>query len=354
MRKSDPIADGGWPPLVFHHQGWEVPRYGLITLRESAKILGGPIIFLNNTREPLRLKGITDSKLDDWYDPEPFQKIKGDIPMDENFRAGFWLHALERFFVLNQWFARNPHHSFVHAELDVRLFAPGPLFDRLDAYAQGVFLPRASIHQAGANWLYCNSAGALDRLEKYLANSVSKGFEMQLLARFLDQDDDLHSVPTHASFEQHGRQGAPGFQALEKIQIGGVVDVQPLGTWLFGQDRRNSPKQPIFNHFYFEEIGTPALDELRFRYSWTNKALLVRHVSSKEEWPVFALHVHSKVMNRAFSPVGLAFYAWLANRKFDSIIIFQNVFRFGLSRLKILTDRFYLQLGLERLWKRPN
>jgi hypothetical protein len=99
VRKSDPIADGGWPPLVFHHQGWEVPRYGLITLRESAKIWGGPIIFLNNTREPLRLKGITDSKLDDWYDPEPFQKIKGDIPMDENFRAGFW--PFEDFFVRN-------------------------------------------------------------------------------------------------------------------------------------------------------------------------------------------------------------------------------------------------------------
>ena len=99
MRKSDPIADGGWPPLVFHHQGWEVPRYGLITLRESAKTWGGPIIFLNNTREPLRLKGITDSKLDDWYDPEPFQKIKGDIPMDENFRAGFW--PFEDFFVRN-------------------------------------------------------------------------------------------------------------------------------------------------------------------------------------------------------------------------------------------------------------
>jgi hypothetical protein len=99
VRKSDPIADGGWPTLVFHHQGWEVPRYGLITLRESAKIWGGPIIFLNNTREPLRLKGITDSKLDDWYDPEPFQKIKGDIPMDENFRAGFW--PFEDFFVRN-------------------------------------------------------------------------------------------------------------------------------------------------------------------------------------------------------------------------------------------------------------
>jgi len=55
--------------------------------------------FLNNTREPLRLKGITDSKLDDWYDPEPFQKIKGDIPMDENFRAGFW--PFEDFFVRN-------------------------------------------------------------------------------------------------------------------------------------------------------------------------------------------------------------------------------------------------------------
>jgi hypothetical protein len=344
-------------PLVYHYTGKVLPNYARTTLRKVSKNWSGPVIILNNTIKPIDVPGVTDEKFETWYDPEVFQNVAKDFGMDSDFRDGFWLHAFERFFILLQWMDRENIKRFLHAELDVVLFGGVEVLSRLDSLRGGLFLPRASTIQAGANWLYVNQRASLDALVEYFVAHAGQGYEMQLLGRFLkDMPDLAFSVPSHQFFEE-ADSSSRGVNELSLDQVRGVIDIHPIGTWLFGQDRRNIPKQPVFNRFYFDDVGSPIMNSLRFGFSWWSRFPTVRDIRNNSgTWPVFALHVHSKVMRRANSSMMLALHAWLANRNFRTIIIPQNTFKYAYSRLRLGVDLAYsaFRLGFFREWLGKN
>ena len=342
------IKEPNYPALVFHHSGKSIPHYAKTTLKKIGGRWPGRIILLNNIPGAVSFAGVEDEKYTDWYDPGDFGVYAKKSEMEREFREGFWFHAIERFFILSQWQLQENISNFLHVELDVLVFGSYEALRCLDDYAVGLFLPRASITQAGANWMYVNNPAALRQLVLYFTERAGTGFEMPLLAQFIDARPDLaHAVPTHASFEQPDASGAL-FATVPREVFGAIVDVHPLGTWIFGQDPRNSPKEPVFNHYYFEELGSPILRSLRFRFSWREKQLYVG-LQDREDFPVLALHVHSKVMKRVHSKVFLWVYVWLANRKFRTIIISQRLISFIYSKLRAKTDRIYLILGLTNL-----
>ena len=350
MSSSRSVLDqADYPPLVYHYGGPAIPDYAVVTLRKVVSLWPSEVFLLHSSSHPPIIEGLISEDFRDWYSPDQFQEVLQRSHMDGEFREGFWLHALERFFVLSQWMAITGRKRLLHAELDVRLFDHGDLFERLDASGSAVFMPRASVHQAGANWLYCNDPAALKLVVDEFSRRAGEGFEMQLLARFMDDFPSMvRAVPSHGCVENPDPSEV-GYAALGLDEIGKIVDVHPLGTWMLGQDRRNIPNQPVFNHFFYEELGSEKLKTVRYHYSWADRRLEVSHKQGPK-YPVVALHVHSKIMRRAHSPAYLAVYAWLANQSFDSLVIPQRLDLFIASAGRAARD--FLYLTVRRLFSR--
>jgi hypothetical protein len=340
---TQPPQESDYPPLVYHYGGSAIPDYALVTLKNVVKMWPAPVYLLHNFSQPPEIRGVIAEDFRAWYSPDQFREVLASTEMDGEFREGFWLHAIERFFVLSQWLEVSGNSRLLHAELDVRLFSHGDLFTRLDEIGPALYMPRASVQQAGANWLYCNDPDALKLVVGEFCRRAGEGYEMQLLARFMDDfPDRVRAVPSHTALE-NSDPAEVEFPVVDLRDVGMVVDVHPLGTWMLGQDRRNIPHQPVFNHFYYEELGSEKLRNIRYHYSWTNHRLEVCHKGGPR-YPLVALHVHSKVMRRAHSPYALALYAWLANQKFDSLVIPQKLGRHLLFLFRAVRDYFYLRV----------
>ena len=147
---------------------------------------------------------------------------------------------------------------------------------------------------------------------------------MALLAKFLDEHpSDARALPSHFTLEQDAK-GDETSPSISLSEFGGLVDVHPIGTWIFGQDPRNVKTGPVFNHFYYPDIGSPFVEHLRYFLERGTNQLFVRNVDGTE-WPVFAVHVHSKLMRLAHSPIGLRLFVWLANRPGKSPVIVQHL-----------------------------
>jgi len=332
-----------YPPLVYHYGGQKIPNYAFATMENVAKTWPAEVHLLHSSPDDVQIKGVIAENYSGWYLREPFRTVLAKTRMDGAFRDGFWLHAIERFFVLNQWLQIKSGSRFLHAELDVRLFSHHEIFARLDALGPAVYMPRASSQQAGANWMYCNDPASLQLIVDQFCERAGEGFEMQLLARFMDEfPQSIVAVPSHAAVETSDPSQV-GFAAIGAGDLGLIVDVHPLGTWMLGQDRRNVPGEPVFNHFYYDELGSENLRNVRFHYSWRQDSLSVSFLGG-QRFPLVALHVHSKIMRRAHCPIFLALYAWLANRRFRSLVIPQALGHYVASRLRAVRDKTYLRL----------
>lgn len=330
-------------PLVYHFTGTELPSWALVTLRSSARRWPGSVVLIHDRTLSETIPGLEIHFLHDWYDPEPFSVFSRNFRQPKDFRDGFWHHAIERFFILSQWAEVNNVPRFLHTELDVLLMGHEALATALPLDRPGVMYPRASEESAGANFLYVSGVGALrPLLDFFTANSGSE-FEMNLLARFLDEKPRIaRALPSHYDLEK-AILDPPDSSSESLSELGGVIDVHPMGTWIFGQDPRNAPGGPVLNHFYYPTIGSEFVDRLRYKLDFQQTQLSVKNVDGRT-WPIYALHIHSKLMRRAHNPLMLWFYASLANLPWPTVIIFQN-FDSVLRRLaRRLVDVFFLRL----------
>ena len=317
-------TSGARPPLVFHFTGNDIPAWGLVTLKNSPQRWPGQVFLLHDRDQPPQIEGVSSVDVRDWYDPQPFQEFSARFERPSQFRNGFWFHAVERFFVLDQWSEEFETARFLHTELDVVLMWCDQLSTTLAKLPRGIFYPRASQMNAGANFLFVNGAQALRPLLDFFIQNSGEEYEMGLLARFLDErETNALALPSHFNFEDDFPVN-PGGAGVTLQRMGGVIDVHPIGTWIFGQDPRNKPTGAIFNHYYYHNIGTSELSALTYRAARPSGELLV-HREIGAEWPVFALHVHSKVMKRAHNPYALGLYAWLSNRNWKTMIVAQNL-----------------------------
>lgn len=339
-------------PLVYHFTGKAVPSWGAITLKHSARNWPGPVFLLHDRPNVRPLKGVRQVSTSGWYDPEPFNVFAQRFARPKDFRQGFWFHAMERFFVLSQWSEIFGEPRFLHTELDVILMGQDKLISALPRDRQGVMYPRASKQNAGANVLYVNGARSLSPLLDFFTNRSGDEFEMSLLAQFLDYfPGDGIALPSHLNI------GASPFGTdtknhIQPWEFGGLVDVHPLGTWMLGQDPRNEKHGSVFNHFYYPLIGSEELRETKFRFDWAKRQLFVSGKNTTE-WPVFALHVHSKAMRRAHSRLAMWTYALLANQPWRSVIVVQNLHKKPLALLRSFVDFLYLRLvrGFRGRWR---
>ena len=258
---------GDYPPLVYFYGGAPVPEYANLTLRRMRSRWRGEIVVLHSEKVPKEVRGINYSLYTEWYDPEPFEDFRRGSPLDESFRQGFWYLTAERFFVLAQWAERTGSGRFLHAELDVALYDVADLPNLLDTWGVGLFYPRASAEFAGASLLYVNRLQYLSDFLTFARQNSHFGYEMRVLAAFNDSHPEKSfALPAHSSIG--GDLGSDGnWERIEAADIGGIIDVGALGTWMLGDDPKNVRGRPTYNKAVIDGHGSPALASIRFRYS---------------------------------------------------------------------------------------
>lgn len=327
-------------PLVYHFTGATLPKWALTTLENAPERWLGSVVMLHDRDNVPRVSGVDFVDVRDWYDPEPFRVATKSLERPVDFRDGFWFHAIERFYMLAQWSEITGLSRFLHAELDVLLMMRSKFGAPSWPSAPGIWFPRSSQENAGANVLYVNGRGALNPLLTFFANNTGDVYEMGLLAQFLDESpSNAGALPSHLSLEPN-LSAKPAINLTSLSEFGGVVDVHPMGTWIFGHDPRNVRSGPVYNHFYYSKIGSPFVERLRYSVKGRDGQLFVRNVDGSE-WPVFALHVHSKLMRFAFNSVGLRFFVWLANLPWKSPIVLQHLDKGPRRFLRRLMDSAY-------------
>lgn len=332
-----------YPPLVYFYGGAPIPAYANVTLRYMRSRWNGEIVILHSNPVHKKVRGVTYLRYTEWYDSRPFEKFKKGSPLEESFRQGFWYLTAERFFVLAQWANRADVQRFLHAELDVALYDVGDLAEALDSWGDGLFYPRASSEFAGASLMYVNSLSSLSDLLSFAGQNASLGYEMRVLAAFNDAyPQKAFALPSHSSIETDlGNKKT--WKGLEPSDIGGIVDVGALGTWLLGNDRRNVGRRPVYNKAVVDGHGSQLFARLRFRYVFFPGSLTISPPEGRH-FKVKALHIHSKSMRIALSPWGLAFATLLLRLPWKSPIVMQNLHSEFLRRARAAIDYFYARL----------
>jgi hypothetical protein len=339
----------GQIPLVYYFSGRELPRYAVDALRFITRVWIGPVVLLHNIPKPPPVQGVLYENFSSWYDSRRFAKFRAGSPLDSTFRDGFWFHTAERFWVLEQWASRMRVSRFLHSELDILFFRISELPKRLDRIGSGVFYPRASIENAGASVFYVNEVGALQQLLTFAESKASLGYEMRILAEFLDQFPRLaFALPSHNYFEiQLGRSQEWDFVAPE--DLGGVVDVGAIGTWIVGHDTRNSTRGPVWNKTFLEGHGSQMLEDIRYRFNPFSREMALR-VSGQIPVPLLCLHVHSKKMKSAINPARMALMTAQANFPFSTIVVWQHGGVYLRRQMGRITDLIYA--WIRRTWRR--
>lgn len=329
-------------PLVYFFGGGPIPSYANRTFRHVSSRWKGEVVVLHSHAVPRKMRGITYLDYTEWYDGRSFEKYKFGSPLEESFRQGFWYFTAERFYVLAQWAKREGVARFLHAELDVALYGVENLPDRLDSCGEGIFYPRASADFAGASLFYVNSIPALEHFLRFAGQNSTLGYEMRVLAAFNDaHPEKSFALPSHSSIEIDWGERRT-WEGLDPSDIGGIVDVGAIGTWMLGNDPRNLGSNPHYNKATVDGHGNENFAKLRFAYSLRRRTLEVGAANSRTH-EIKALHVHSKSMRNALSPWRLAPLTWILRLPWRFPMGTQNLHRAFFRYVRLTRDFVYVR-----------
>jgi len=303
------------PPLVFVHLGPEVPRYAHATLQFAASRYEGEVFLLTDSemRGKNRARYLVDHILT-WYDRGAFLRFRDKSSLDASFREGFWLHVVERFFVLRQFMDRVGIDKLFHAELDVMVFDLEGVAAHCDQHGGGIFAVMDAPNRALASLFYVNSSRCFDSFLDFVVNNADAKNEMSILGKFLQELSSCgHALPSDRVFD---REANPLSPSMVSDSVG-LFDASAFGQWLFGIDPRNV-EGFTRNKFHDGKSNVP-FRRLRFKMDYHGKRLSVA-MRGGETFQIRSLHVHSKITRRLSVRLILRTYLWLNRLPFRVLV----------------------------------
>ena len=115
--------------LIFIYLGKKIPEYARASILLAQKFSGLEVVLLADSNPRLDLEVLQPNS---FYDATDFEKLAKSRSIPNNFRQGFWLKTLERFFVLEQYMKFSNSEKVFHAELDQVLFRNDILISNLE------------------------------------------------------------------------------------------------------------------------------------------------------------------------------------------------------------------------------
>ena len=339
--------------VVFIYLGDSFPRYAKSSLHLAQKHSGLNVHIIGNKilEKSASMDGVRFSSVEEFYNPDIFREIAKKSMLPNEFRNGFWLKTLERFFVMSQFMENHNVSKVFHAEIDQLLFGCNELVDSIERSSQnGFFLPFHSVNRVVASVVYCNDLESLKSLIDYTQEVELFENEMILLANWaLENPNRVVALPT-LSFELNGTSAlsAAGIPYLTSQQIGGVVDAAQLGQWVGGEDPRNlllseKPK----NKFVFDNEDSETLSHeqlAKIRLSIASSDQLTCIFPEKNVLNVFNLHLHSKI------------HLWLmrSDKNLYKLIDYSNLeYEVSLPSTRKLQLRYLIKIAILSLKKDP-
>ena len=287
----------------FVYLGPKLPGYGPASIELASRYSGLDVHLIGNATMARNLRHSPSrfTAVEDFYDETEFIEVSERITFDHNFRQGFWLKTLERFFVLSQYMRAENLESIFHAELDQLLFRVDFLITKLEESGQrGLFLPFQTHDLAVASILYCNSQRSLRSLLDFASTSGTFPNEMTLIANWSRQNPgDVFPLPTLASVLNSSTNTPLEKSTLSRNQIGGVADATQLGWWVAGNDPRNVPvlERPMTKYTVETKnalLSRQQLTRLKFNFNPQEGVLNVEYDKSITV-KIYNLHIHSKI-----------------------------------------------------------
>lgn len=306
------VADPSEPPIAFVHLGERVPDFAASSLRFAAKGHSGAVVLLTNSSQNLPPRGEFEVvRISEWYDASHFEQFRRETTLDPTFRGGFWLHVVERFFVLRQFMDHSSLDALFHAELDVLVFDLSDVARACDSHGSGIFAVMDDPSRALASLFYCNSKADFDHFLRFALSQPTMRNEMEMIGEYLQSHPSRgHALPSDRFFDPDAHPLSPS-GVPDQI---GLFDANALGQWVFGLDPRNV-KYRVTNH-YWNEMAKFPIDRLRFRMGLHGRRLWARLPGGPER-QIRTLHIHSKVVGRLTARPILLFYLWASRLPFS-------------------------------------
>lgn len=311
------------PEVYFVFLGGPLPKYALSSLL-LAKVHSGLTVTLvaeGHVHRQIKNLQVGFVGLEDFYDPSRFQQARSQVKLDHDFRGGFWLHTLERFFVLEQLMRVRMMKSIFHAEMDQLLFSADRLVTSLSSQTRkGLFFPVHSKEKAVASVFFCNDISQISSLVESAAHGPPFANEMELLLRWARNNPTrFFALPTLRDVVQTNSK-LEAHETLPADEIGGVTDAAELGLWVGGRDPRNLAlsKVPSTKFVYHPEKAALSHDFLRtlnFEFEVEASRLFVSSKRSVNELQIYNLHIHSKI------------HSWLARERRNLINLLESANR---------------------------
>jgi hypothetical protein len=287
------------PPVVFVHLGSTLPSFLAANLRLAAANSGLDVILITNadvTRgnlDPVLVVKISDA----WYSGEMVASFRARTSLSSDFRGGFWLFAVERFFILLEFMRSFDVTRVIHAESDVLVFDLRPLVAVLSQRPDRAFFPFPYQDTIIPSLCLFSGVEPLERVAAWMISTADHRNEMELLADYAKEyPSDLLFLPTDAWFGSRPSDWRVEVDCLPPEEIGGIVDANALGQWMFGTDPRNF-LGPGWNR-YLNPNAEHDLSRLRFRLQPGGGLRVSDCESEVRSVAILNLHVHSKAHRR--------------------------------------------------------
>lgn len=297
--------DDSQTPLVYVFLGSPLPKYAFHSLRIARQQFRGPIVLLTDQSSAQVPRGISCMAIEGFYSNEKFTQFQRESPLDPLFRRGFWLKAVERFFVLEQYAEARGFRPFFHAELDVMILDLTGVAAACNQTGGGLFAPVENRRRAIASLIYFNTADSIASLVRFIQDHPEIGNEMKILGHYMSENQGrAFALRGDRSFDSRWPYGLSYVQSEHPL-----IDSSGFGQWILGQDPRN-----ILGSAWNLHKGAMnfPIEKLRFWSDFRGRTL---NVSGAVEAPqtVGTLHIHSKVFRRLRLPFVLMMYTRFAN-----------------------------------------
>lgn len=302
--------------LVYIHLGRHLPWHLADSIAQARSFNCEASIFLVAERRALpnfraiEEFGVTAVALEDLGVSEHWDRFRRTSRLDHKFRGGFWTFTTERFFALEHAMRALDLQNAIHIENDVMIyFEVADMVARLAPLYPNLAAPFANGDSCIPGLVYVAHPDSLVPLLEHINTQVGRRRlrqwnDMLLLSgyralRGSESIDALPIVPPEYPAQLHRRIGRVAGRPCDYSNhfdvLRGLFDAAALGQYLGGIDPRNAPGATTVGYVSQDCVFDPSLCHLTFERDEKGRRYPALSAGGPF-WPVFNLHVHSKIL----------------------------------------------------------